>query len=183
MSRMDTDTGGLPERPYRLFGEVVHGKGLGRGVGMPTANIRVRKGTALPASGVYASVTRVPRGGCGNPESGVYTGLTHIGARPTVDDSAEITVENHIFDFSGDLYTREVVIYLCLYIRETRKFGGLREVKEQVACDARVARGFFSGMTHGFYGIAHGFNEITHGFDEIAPGENAAGKMKTSGNE
>jgi riboflavin kinase / FMN adenylyltransferase len=41
-------------RPFALTGPVVRGDGRGRGLGIPTANVAIAPGRALPADGVYA---------------------------------------------------------------------------------------------------------------------------------
>ena len=66
--------------PIVLKGKVVQGKGRGRTVGMPTANLMIYEGT-LPESGVY--LTRI------EVEGKIYTSLTNIGKRPSVDDGDE----------------------------------------------------------------------------------------------
>ena len=60
---------------YVLSGPVIHGRGNGRTVGMPTANLPVPPGAALPPFGVYAARVRV-----GDRE---YLGVTNVGLRPT----------------------------------------------------------------------------------------------------
>ena len=68
-----------------LTGIIVHGKGLGRTVGMPTANLSVPEGTSLPAEGVYAAIAVLT--------DGSFPALVNIGHRPTVDDEDRVTVE------------------------------------------------------------------------------------------
>lgn len=115
----------------RLEGTVVHGKGNGRKVGMPTANLKVEKGL-LPAFGVYAS--RVTVGGKS------YVGVTNIGLRPSVDRESRITVETWILDFDRMIYGEKLSLDLVAFLRPTRKMQGLGEVKKQVDKDARSAR-------------------------------------------
>ena len=132
----------LLARPYALRGAVVPGKGLGRQSGMPTANIRTPPGIPLPAHGVYATLTRIENGD--GAYTGEYRGLTHIGARPSVDSSRDVTIETYLFDFSGSLYSINIVIEFYLFIRETRKFNSLDEVKAQVDRDAVTAIAYFN---------------------------------------
>lgn len=124
--------------PFILRGEVVRGGGLGRGVNMPTANLRVPPGADLPRHGVYASVVRF-----GGSE---YIGLTNVGTRPTVDDSGAVTIETWLPDYDGDLYSLTIEISLRFFIREIRKFDGLAGVKAQVDADAAVARAYFQSQ-------------------------------------
>jgi len=125
-------------RRYTLRGEVVRGNRLGRGVGMPTANVFVPADKFLPAYGVYATVAKL--------DGAEYASLTHIGVKPTVDPSSAPTIETHILDFYGDIYSKTLTVELIAYIRETRKFDSLAEVKKQVDADIKRARGYFANL-------------------------------------
>ena len=119
--------------PYVVQGVVVHGKGIGRTQGMPTANIRIPSNKILPPYGVYGSLVRL--------KEGVRTGLTNIGLRPSVDDLPIPTVETHILDFDGDLYGQELTLEIAEWVRGIHKFeGGLKEVTEQVGRDIEYIR-------------------------------------------
>ena len=117
--------------PITLTGEVVHGKGLGRTVGMPTANLLVIEGE-LPEAGVYAGRVEV--------EGNQYNAVTNIGKRPSVDQDQKVTVESFIMDFEGDLYGRQMKLELVKYLRPVRKFSGLEGVLEQVKKDIAEAK-------------------------------------------
>lgn len=123
---------------YSLRGEVVAGKALGRGSNMPTANILVPPDKFLPAHGVYVTVSRV--------NGAEYHSLTNIGTRPTVDDSDSVTIESHLLDFTGDLYSQTMEIELHRYIRGIRRFGSLDEVRAQVDSDIIQARSYFRSV-------------------------------------
>ena len=114
-----------------LKGKIVHGKGLGRTVGMPTANLDV-KGQKLPEPGVYASKIKI-----GEKE---YGSVTNVGNRPTVDQEQTITVETYIFDFSGSIYGEEAVLEILQFLRPVQKFQDLNEVHEQVKKDIEEAK-------------------------------------------
>ena len=114
-----------------LEGEVVHGKGLGRTVGMPTANLLVTEGT-LPEAGVYAGRVEV--------EGKQYKAVTNVGMRPSVDQDQQVTVESFIMDFEGDLYGKQMKLELVKYLRPVQKFSGLEGVLEQVKKDIAEAK-------------------------------------------
>lgn len=118
--------------PYLLTGRVIHGKGLGHTVGMPTANLEAAAEKYMPEPGVYAGIVRLPGRIC--------MGLTSIGRRPSVDDEDRISVETHLLDFDGDLYGEFLRLELCFRIRGVRKFANLREVRSQVERDAAQSR-------------------------------------------
>ena len=117
--------------PIILTGEVVHGKGLGRTVGMPTANLLVAEGK-LPEAGVYAGIVEV--------EGNQYKAVTNIGNRPSVDCDQQVTVESFIMDFEGDLYGKQMKLELVKYLRPVQKFSGLEGVLEQVKKDIAEAK-------------------------------------------
>ena len=117
--------------PIILTGEVVHGKGLGRTVGMPTANLLVMEGE-LPEAGVYAGRVEV--------EGNQYKAVTNIGNRPSVDCDQQVTVESFIMDFEGDLYGKQMKLELVKYLRPVQKFYGLEGVLEQVKKDIAEAK-------------------------------------------
>lgn len=117
--------------PIILTGEVVHGKGLGRTVGMPTANLHITDGE-LPAAGVYAGIVEV--------EGNRYKAVTNIGKRPSVDREQQVTVESFVMDFEGDLYGKQMKLELVKYLRPVQKFSGLEGVLEQVKKDIMEAK-------------------------------------------
>ena len=118
--------------PYTLIGEVVHGKGQGRTVGMPTANIRFSESKILPGHGVYATLSRLG--------DSCFKSLTNVGLRPSADDIHKVTVEAHLLDFDRDIYGEEMILTFHEYIRGVMKFpGGLADVKAQVEKDIIVA--------------------------------------------
>lgn len=117
--------------PITLTGKVVHGKGLGRTVGMPTANLHITDGE-LPAAGVYAGRVEV--------EGKIYKAVTNIGKRPSVDQDQQVTVESFIMDFEGNLYGKQMKLELVKYLRPVQKFSGLEGVLEQVKKDIAEAK-------------------------------------------
>lgn len=121
-------------RLYKLevVGIVIHGKGKGKTVGMPTANIEYDKDEMEVDNGVYASKILV--------EGKEYVGVTNVGTRPSVDDEEKITVETHIIDFDKDIYGQEIVLKIVDRIRDIEKFNSLSEVKKQVDKDIEYAR-------------------------------------------
>ncbi len=118
-------------RPWSIRGTVAHGDARGRTIGFPTANIALGR-QLEPARGVYA-VTAVVDGR-------VVAGVANIGRRPTVAEGALSRVEAHLFDYEGDLYGRELDVSLHAFLRAERRFGGLEELRRQIAVDAAEAR-------------------------------------------
>ena len=112
---------------YIMMGEVVHGKALGRTVGMPTANLGVSDTKLKPPSGVYATRTLV--------DGVYYQGLTNIGTRPSVDDLPVITIETFLIDFSKNIYGNKLILEVHMFIRGVKKFENLEQVQNQVQKD------------------------------------------------
>ena len=118
--------------PLRLIGKIEHGKGLGKTVGMPTANLRIDDMRQLPEYGVYATRIFV--------SEQWYHSVTNIGMRPSVDGEETVTVETYILDFAGDIYGEEVQLEVYQYLRPTQKFQGIEEVHRQVEKDVKNAK-------------------------------------------
>jgi riboflavin kinase/FMN adenylyltransferase len=120
-------------RTWSLRGTVQHGDARGRTLGFPTANIPLGRHLE-PARGVYAVTVSTPDGSLAG-----IKGVANIGRRPTVDGT-ESRIEAHLFDWSGDLYGRELDVSLHSFLRAERKFAGLDALTAQIAQDAAAAR-------------------------------------------
>jgi riboflavin kinase/FMN adenylyltransferase len=119
-------------RPYSMVGRVVLGRQLGRDLGFPTANLRLgRKRT--PLQGIFA--VRV-HGIEGLPNA---PGVASLGTRPTVGGTVPL-LEAHVFDYSGDLYGREIEVEFVSKLREELCFASLDELVVQMNEDAAQAR-------------------------------------------
>jgi riboflavin kinase/FMN adenylyltransferase len=120
-------------RRYSLAGRVVHGDGLGRTLGWPTANLRLHDEKCLPSLGIYAVWTRIDGAGEWLP------GAMSIGIRPTFGGQA-VTLEVHLIDWSGDLYGRELEVEFVDWLRAELKFEGVGPLVEAIGADVRHAR-------------------------------------------
>lgn len=118
-------------RPHRVTGPVVRGDGRGRSIGVPTANVAVPEGIAVPANGVYA--TRTVVGG------GSHASVTNVGTRPTFDGQG-VTVETHLLDQDQDLYGLVVAVDFIGHLRDERRFSGVEELVGQIRADIIAAR-------------------------------------------
>jgi riboflavin kinase/FMN adenylyltransferase len=111
-------------RPFRLSGIVVHGKGIGKSLGFPTANLSlVQPDLLLPADGVYEAVV-----------NGERQALVNIGCNPTMD-ATQRTIEVHIPLFEGNLYNTLLTIDFIRKIRDEKKFSSLLELQQQIHRD------------------------------------------------
>ena len=124
--------------PHILSGIVVHGKALGRTLGIPTANLRLPEGLAVPKFGVYA---------CSCLIDGVrYPAVTNLGTRPTVEGS-NITVEPWILDYSGDLYGQRIILEFHYFLRPEMKFPSLEALKAEIHRNADETRAYLNTIS------------------------------------
>jgi riboflavin kinase/FMN adenylyltransferase len=125
-------------RPYTLLGLVVQGQQLGRTIGFPTANLQLPKEKFLPRQGVYAvrifTLSETPDL---SPSKNI--GVMNIGNRPTVS-GVSTSVEVHLFDWSGDLYGKQLAVELVKFLRPEQKFPSLEALKTQIQLDCIAAR-------------------------------------------
>lgn len=120
---------------YSLFGKIVHGRGIGKLVGAPTANLQILSQDSLPPIGVYIAEITL--------EGQVYHGVTNIGTRPTVDNDKDISVETFIIDFHRDIYGKEMGVHLFKKLRNPQKFCDFSMLLEQIRQDCIAAQDFF----------------------------------------
>jgi len=121
-------------RRYSLVGEVVRGRGIGAGLGYPTANLRPHH-SAVPAQGVYAA--EVVLSLCRRPAA------VNIGIAPTVRQQ-DIVIEAHILDFAADIVGKPMEIVFHKRLRPEQKFSSHEALTAQIARDVEAVRAHFS---------------------------------------
>ena len=130
----------LLERPYRFSGRVVTGRGLGRQLGWPTANLQVDGRKFLPLEGVYAALAWLERGqpgvACGEPMAAVM----NLGPQPTVDPLAPSAVEVHLLDRQIELEGVQLRVEPIQLLRQQQRFESLEALCAQIGEDAAEAR-------------------------------------------
>jgi len=128
--RLDAATAML-DGPWFVSGEVIHGEKRGRGLGFPTANIRLPDSIAL-RHGIYA--VRVGRPG----DARRYDGVASFGRRPTFDNGAPL-LETFLFDFNGDLYGETLDVAFIAFLRDELKFDQVEALVQQMDADSTAA--------------------------------------------
>lgn len=115
--------------PFTLHGTVVSGKQMGRKMGFPTANIEASdKHKIIPGYGVYAVHAIV--------NEKTHMGMLNIGTRPTFNKNADNrSIEVNIFDFSDDIYDKEITLVFRKKIRDEKKFENIEKLMEQLRKD------------------------------------------------
>jgi len=120
---------------YSLRGRVIPGNEANFRARMPTVTMQPHASKLIPAHGVYATITKV--------DGEHFYGLTNIGLRPSIGDLEHVTIETFIPNFDRNIHGKAVETQLCLYVRETRKFGSLNEVRAQIDLDLEQVRTHF----------------------------------------
>lgn len=129
--------------PYTVQGEVLHGRRIGRTLGMPTTNLIPSVGKLLPPNGVYATKTVIrPEAGESAQNPKEFFGITNIGYKPTVGEYFR-GVETYLFDFDGDLYGQMIEVRFFAFERPEQKFADLEKLKEQMHRDIGFGRTYF----------------------------------------
>ncbi len=113
--------------PYTVSGEVMHGKALGRKLGMPTMNLLPPKEKLLPPVGVYYSQVRY--------EGMNYPAISNVGYKPTVSQEPVLGVETYLYDFDKEIYGEDISVSLLSYKRPEMRFASVEELKEQMKQD------------------------------------------------
>lgn len=122
---------------YYITGEVVHGRQVGRTIGIPTTNLIPSKSKMLPPNGVYVTRSTVGKE--------TYVGMTNIGCKPTVEGGF-VGVETYLFDCDADLYGEKEKVRVLHYIRPEKKFDGLEQLKAQLKLDENEIRTYVKNM-------------------------------------
>ncbi|MFA6085395.1 bifunctional riboflavin kinase/FAD synthetase [Mucilaginibacter sp.] len=113
--------------PFFITGKVIRGDQLGRTLGYPTANLMIEERYKLiPSDGIYAVKVKV--------EGREYKGMAYIGHRPTVNGMTR-NIEVNIFDFSAEIYNKELRMEFLHFVREDIKFASLEELVVQLGKD------------------------------------------------
>ncbi len=124
---------------YFIKSEILHGKKLGRRIGIPTINMILPEHKLLPPNGVYVTEVLV--------DGKTYMGVTNVGCKPTVSEDRVIGVETYIDDFNQDVYGEKIVVSFLEFIRPEMKFASVEELKKQMNTDIQVARKYYKNIT------------------------------------
>ena len=126
---------------YSVTGEVLHGRKIGRTLGMPTMNIVPSVRKLLPPNGVYATRTVIA--------GELFEGITNIGYKPTVGAETWKGVETYLFDLDRNLYGEVLTVRFYGYERPERKFDSLEELKNRIGQDVEWGRTYFGEAKEG----------------------------------
>jgi len=122
-----------PGRTFTLAGPVVHGSGLGRTIGFPTANLALADDQLVPMRGVYAAHVDLPDGSR-------HRAAVNIGVRPTVEHDGNLLVEAHLLDFDADIYDQSIEVRFRRWLRHEQRFESVDRLVEQLGKDVLHTR-------------------------------------------
>jgi riboflavin kinase/FMN adenylyltransferase len=129
------DAAALLGRPFAIAGVVAHGRGMGKELGFPTANLKTES-VLLPAHGIYAARVSL--------DGDARLAAVNIGFAPTLPHHHPV-VEAHLLDFVGELSGRRIEVELHHRLRGEKKFEGLAALKEAIQNDIVQIRQYFAG--------------------------------------
>lgn len=135
-----------------VHGKIVGGAHRGAGLGFPTANVPMPKGTVL-GHGIYAVKAHL--------DGRTHNAAAYLGTRPTFDDGLPV-LEVYLIDFDGDIYGREIDVAFVDFIREDRKFHSPEELIAQMQQDVAKVREVLAADTSPLEGPQGGGGSSRH---------------------
>lgn len=127
-------------RPYRLLGKTIPGRGIGKTLGFPTANLNP-SGQIIPSEGVYAgrvlvadTYEQICRGSACRPAA------FSIGRAKTFVTDHPLLLEAHLLeDKVEDLGGKFMAMDFIRWIRGQQRFDSRQALIEQIRQDCRTA--------------------------------------------
>ena len=122
--------------PFMISGLIVKGKGIGKTLEFPTANLHLKEDYKLiPKNGVYLVQSII--------SGKEIFGLTNIGTNPTVGGTYK-TIETYFLDYSRDLYQKEIQLNFIKRIRGEKTFESKDALKNAITKDEQFARNYLN---------------------------------------
>ena len=120
-------------RPYSFKGKVVRGKGIGKKLGFPTANLEIDGRKFLPGEGVYAAWTTI------NNSQNKVASVMNLGSQPTINPLLPSAVEVHLIDKEIDLYGLVLSVEPVRKLRSQIRFENIEQLSNQITKDREDA--------------------------------------------
>ena len=121
------------KRPYSFKGKVVKGKGIGKRLGFPTANLEIDGRKFLPGEGVYAAWTTI------KSTQHKIASIMNLGTQPTIDPILPSAVEVHLINKDMNLYGLHLCVEPIKKLRSQIKFANIDQLSNQITKDRDIA--------------------------------------------
>ena len=119
---------------FMLTGTIIKGKGIGKTINYPTANLKIEETYKLiPKQGVYIVQAII--------DNVLEFGMMNIGINPTVSGTDQ-SIEIHFFNLNKSLYDKKLSVQLLHRLRDEQKFDSLDLLKKQLEIDNHNASEF-----------------------------------------
>jgi len=123
--------------PFSIMGRVVKGRGIGRRIGFPTANLRTEN-EVIPPRGVYAVRAGFPG------KKKLFDGVLNIGYRPTFSskcrEKKSLSIELHMIGVKTMVYQKTIEVFFIRKIRGEKKFSSVEKLAERIALDLKTVQ-------------------------------------------
>ena len=120
-------------RAYSFKGKVVEGKGIGKTLGFPTANLEIDGRKFLPGEGVYAAWTTI------ESSSHKIASIMNLGSQPTIDPLLPSAVEVHLINKDINLYGLNLSVEPVKKLRSQIQFENIDQLSNQIKKDREYA--------------------------------------------
>ena len=116
-------------RPYSFNGKVVKGKGIGKSIGWPTANLEIDGRKFLPGEGVYAAWITIEN------FNQKYASIMNLGSQPTINPLLPSSVEVHLINEDMNLYGLNLSVEPVKKLRSQIQFKNIDQLSNQIKKD------------------------------------------------
>ncbi len=123
----------LLNRSYSFKGKVVQGKGIGKKLGFPTANLEVDGRKFLPGEGVYAAWATIEN------SSNKIASIMNLGSQPTINPLLPSAVEVHLINRDINLYGLNLLVEPVEKLRSQIHFENTNQLSNQIRTDREKA--------------------------------------------
>ena len=117
------------KRPYSFNGKVVKGKGIGKSIGWPTANLEIDGRKFLPGEGVYAAWTNIEN------SNQKIASVMNLGSQPTINPLLPSAVEVHLINKDINLYDLNLSVEPVEKLRSQIRFENVDQLSCQIKKD------------------------------------------------
>ena len=118
-------------RPYSITGTVIPGKGLGKKISIPTANIAVEDTIVIPSYGVYYTKVSL--------QHHQFDAITNVGNNPTFSNHP-VAIESYLFNFNKEIYGEKIEVFFLKKVRSEMKFNSIEELVSQMKKDMKFVK-------------------------------------------